>query len=67
MLKSIGINTMGQINMGEERADQSNGNKVAYEKPLFEEQPGMVFPKQILEKINGGRFCVQCSACHGCR
>ena len=49
------------------RPDQSNEKKVAYEKPLFEEQPGMVFSQQILEKFNGGRFCVQCSSCHGCR
>lgn len=53
--------------MEDRRPDQSNGKKVAYEKPLFEEQSGMVFPQQILEKFNGGRFCVQCSSCHGCR
>jgi len=49
------------------RSDKNKERKIAYEKPLFEEQPGMVFPQQILEKINGGRFCVQCSSCHGCR
>jgi hypothetical protein len=38
-----------------------------YEKPLFEEQSGLVFPRQIMEAYNGGRFCVQCSGCHGCR
>lgn len=38
-----------------------------YEKPLLEEQSGLIFPQQILEAFNGGRFCVQCSGCHGCR
>lgn len=53
--------------MKDSRPDQNNEKKVAYEKPLFEEQPGLVFPQQILEAFNGGRFCVQCSGCHGCR
>lgn len=41
--------------------------RTKYEKPLFEKQDGMDFPKQIIEKINAGRFCLQCSGCHGCR
>lgn len=40
---------------------------ISYEKPLFEKQTGMVFPDQIIERHNGGRFCIQCSSCHGCR
>ena len=42
--------------------------KITYEKPLFEEQDGLVFPRQVLEVFNGNnRFCVQCSGCDGCR
>ena len=46
---------------------QKNGNTIKYQKPLFEKQDGMVFPIEIMEKINGGRFCLQCSSCHGCK
>lgn len=53
--------------MEKRRDEQNNENKFAYEKPLFEEQSGMEFPMQILEKLNDGRFCLQCSGCHGCR
>lgn len=38
-----------------------------YEKPVFEKQAEMVFPMEVIEAFNGGRFCVQCSGCHGCR
>jgi hypothetical protein len=38
-----------------------------YEKPLFVERQELAFPKEIWEKFNGGRFCIQCSGCHGCR
>ncbi len=38
-----------------------------YEKPLFIEKQELTFPKEIWEKFNGGRFCIQCSGCHGCR
>jgi len=38
-----------------------------YKKPVFEKQEGLVFPKEVIEQFNGGRFCVQCSSCHGCR
>ena len=38
-----------------------------YEKPLFEKEKGLTFPKEIVEQFNGGKFCVQCSGCHGCR
>ncbi len=41
--------------------------RIAYEEPLFEKQIGMVFPQEIIEKFNGGHFCVQCSSCHGCK
>jgi len=37
-----------------------------YEKPLFEKQKGLIFPMEVIEQFNGERFCVQCSACHGC-
>ena len=46
---------------------QSNEKKVVYQKPLLEKQKEMVFPIEIMEKFNGGRFCLQCSSCHGCR
>lgn len=39
----------------------------AYEKPLFEKQEGLIFPMEVIEQFNGGRFCVQCSSCHGCQ
>jgi len=42
-------------------------SKRTYEKPVFEKQDGLTFPREIIEKFNGGRFCVQCSSCHGCR
>lgn len=38
-----------------------------YEKPLFEEREEMKFPKEIWEAFNGGKRCIQCSGCHGCR
>ena len=38
-----------------------------YEKPLFEKSKGMNFTTEIWKKFAGGRFCMQCSACHGCR
>lgn len=37
-----------------------------YEKPLFEESKGMEFTEEIWKKYSAGRFCMQCSACHGC-
>jgi len=39
----------------------------AYKKPLFVKEKELTFPKEIIEKFNGGRFCVQCSGCHGCK
>jgi hypothetical protein len=44
-----------------------NKEKIGYQKPIFEKQQQMTFPTEIMEKINGGRFCLQCSGCHGCR
>ena len=38
-----------------------------YEKPVFIKEKELIFPIEIIEKFNGGRFCVQCSGCHGCR
>jgi len=40
-----------------------------YEKPLFEKQEGLIFPKEIIENFAGEEykpFCLQCSSCHGC-
>lgn len=41
--------------------------KKVYEKPICVKNEKMTFPMDIIEKFNGGRFCVQCSGCHGCR
>ncbi len=41
--------------------------KKKYEKPIFEKELGLVFPKEVIEKFNDGRLCVQCSSCHGCK
>jgi len=41
--------------------------KAKYQKPVFVKEKELLFPKEIMEKFNGGRFCVQCSGCHGCR
>jgi len=38
-----------------------------YEKPVFEERKELAFPKEIWEQFNGGKWCIQCSGCHGCR
>ena len=38
-----------------------------YSKPMFIKEEKLTFPKEIIEKFNGGQFCVQCSRCHGCR
>ncbi len=46
---------------------KENEKMITYEKPLLKKQSGMNFPMQIVEKFNGGRFCLQCSGCHGCR
>lgn len=34
-----------------------------YEKPVFEKEKGLVFPKEIIqENFNGSRYCLQCSS-----
>lgn len=38
-----------------------------YEKPKFEKEKELNFPKEITEKFNGDKYCLQCSSCHGCR
>lgn len=38
-----------------------------YKKPVFIQEKELTFPKEIIEKFNGGRLCVQCSSCHGCK
>ena len=38
-----------------------------YDKPLFEKQEKLTFTKEIMEKFNNGRYCIQCTGCHGCR
>jgi len=51
----------------ENKVNVEIAEKPNYEKPLFEESNGMAFTKEIWDKFNGGRFCIQCSGCHGCR
>ena len=58
--------------MDAEKLDGINSFLIAdepgeYEKPLFIEQEGLVFTKEILGEFNQNRFCIQCSGCHGCR
>lgn len=48
------------------KVEEMKGSRV-YEKPVFEKQEGLVFPSEVIEQFNGGRFCVQCSSCHGCQ
>lgn len=48
-------------------ARNEDAGKRRYEKPMIEKQEKMTFPIDIIESFNGGRFCVQCSGCHGCR
>jgi len=48
-----------------EKKNRESGQ--VYKKPVFVKEKKLAFPKEIIEKFNGGRFCVQCSSCHGCR
>ena len=57
---------MEQINNLKETVVE-NEEKTNYEKPLFEERKELAFPKEIWEKFNGGKWCIQCSGCNGCR
>lgn len=43
------------------------GGPPVYEKPIIVRQNGMTFPMDIMELFNGGKYCMQCSGCHGCR
>ncbi len=38
-----------------------------YEKPKVVERQNLAFPKEIWDKFNSGKYCLQCSGCHGCR
>lgn len=57
---------MNKKNPSREESPQGKKDSRVYEKPLFEETEGMTFAEEIIQKFNGGRFCLQCSACHGC-
>ena len=47
---------------------QNQKNRRVYEKPVLKKDKGLVFPREIMNKLfNDARFCVQCSGCHGCR
>ena len=41
--------------------------KRQYQRPVFEREESLTFPREIIEQFNGSRFCVQCSSCHGCK
>jgi len=45
--------------------ESKTGSK--YEKPVFEKESELRFPREVIEVFNGGRMCVQCSSCHGCQ
>jgi len=34
-----------------------------YEKPVFEEDDGMIFPQEIWEQFNEGKWCFGCTNC----
>jgi hypothetical protein len=38
-----------------------------YQKPIVEKQASLVFPDEIWERLNGGKFQQSCSKCHHCR
>ena len=38
--------------------------KMAYEKPVMEEQEGLVFPEDIWQEFNEGHWCFGCSNCN---
>lgn len=47
--------------------ENSKTKKKVYKKPTIVKNEKMTFPMDIIAKFNGGKFCVQCSGCHGCR
>ena len=50
-----------------QKSSLGNSTPRVYQKPLFEKSEGMTFTTEIHEKLAGGRGCLQCSSCHGCR
>lgn len=36
----------------------------AYEKPLLEEQSGMVFPEEVFQEFNDKHWCFGCTNCN---
>lgn len=38
-----------------------------YNKPVFIKERELTFPEEIIKEFNGGKYCLQCSSCHGCR
>ncbi len=38
-----------------------------YKKPVFVKERELTFPKEIIMEFNSGKYCLQCSSCHGCR
>lgn len=39
----------------------------SYKKPEFEKEKELNFPKEIMDKFNGNKYCLGCTSCHGCR
>jgi hypothetical protein len=56
-----------EVSIMEDTMNNMAEEKLKYEKPVFEKEEELTFPVEIIEQFNGGRFCVQCSGCHGCR
>lgn len=42
-------------------------NNKGYKKPIFIKEEEMTYPKEIMEEWNEGKYCLQCTGCHGCR
>ncbi len=46
---------------------KSRKARQVYKKPVFVKERELTFPKEIIKEFNGGKYCLQCSSCHGCR
>jgi len=44
--------------------DDEVKEKKKYEKPILEEQEGMIFPEEIWQEFNGKHWCFGCTNCN---
>lgn len=42
----------------------NSSEKIAYDKPVIEEQEGLVFPEEIWQEFNEGHWCFGCTNCN---